>query len=73
MLPLGYKGTVMSSVDTRYYKERALSERILAEKAADPDVAAFHEALAQKYTAFAETLDMGEASRWQGFVQNGCR
>jgi hypothetical protein len=34
MLPLGYKGAVMSSVDTRYYKERALSERILTQKAA---------------------------------------
>jgi hypothetical protein len=42
-------------------------------KAADPAVAAFHEALARKYTAFAETLDMGEANRWQGFVQNECR
>jgi hypothetical protein len=73
MLPLAYKGAVMSSVDTRYYKERALSERILTQKAADPEVAAFHQALAEKYPAFAETLDMGEASRWQGFVQNGCR
>jgi hypothetical protein len=73
MLPLGYKGAFMSSVDTKYYKQRAVAERILAKNAADPDVAAFHEALALKYTAFAETLDMGEASRWQGFVQNKCR
>jgi hypothetical protein len=63
----------MSSDDARYYQQRAEVERVLAGKAANAQEAAVHDALAQKYARFAASLDMGEASRWQGFQQNKCR
>jgi hypothetical protein len=63
----------MPSDDTEYFRQRAVVERALAKKAVNPDVAAVHEALAQRYVKLAASLDMGEESRWQGFLQNRCR
>ena len=51
----------MSAKDDRaYYARRAESERILAEQASDPAVAAIHRTMAADYLALARKAGAGE-------------
>jgi len=39
----------MLPTDSEYYRHRAAAERLMASKAADPDIARIHEELARHY------------------------
>ena len=48
----------MSSVDTEYYRQRAVDERAMALRSERRDVAAIHEELARQYQALVDTAEL---------------
>ena len=46
-----------------YYRTRATTSRTLAQRAADPDIAAIHAELANRYEAMAAQMEQQEGNR----------
>ena len=53
----------MSSYDTEYYRQRAVDERALAQKAERKEVAAIHEELARQYQALVDQAELRPSLR----------
>lgn len=58
MLALMRRGSIMSTKDLEYYRERAVTERARAKEARRQDVAAIHEELARQYEALVDRQDL---------------
>lgn len=78
----------MLNSQVAYFVARSIEERALADQSINPAVRMAHTQLAERYEAIAKgeraqqqaaggggviELDMGEASRSQGFQRFGCR
>jgi hypothetical protein len=54
---------MMSSNDTKYYRQRAATERAMAQKSDRANVAAIHAELARQYQALADKAELRPALR----------